>query len=223
MCNFDELLENPENFQVLQDVDHLNIFVPTGTYSGERLKPIVAICGPMVDPVALINHLNEITNHLVVIEPDFELHSLEGEGQLTHHLEKLLDVYGLPGPDAEPDSELVRVKSDASVQLTFHLAEFIAAQSPVSANEPVVHEFVLKKNEIKTIFDPAAFVNVGKKPKFFINRNYNLPQVSSFRPRRLLSRKILKRWKSVLYEADFLLFSALKFDRNFFLIILVMC
>lgn len=193
MSKIVDLIENPENFGVFQDDGRLNIFVPTGTYSGERLKPIVAICGPMVDPIVLLRHVDEITKHVLDFQPEHELCECNSLARLPQCIVELVDVRNLPNPELlEPEFDVV-TQNDARNQFALRLAEFIAAQSPLSANEPVVHEFIPKNDEINAIFDSTTFVNVAKKLRYFINRNQRLPVNGKFSSKRLFSRKILRR------------------------------
>ena len=86
---------------------------------------------------------------------------------------------------------------DVRSQLSLHLAEFIAAQSPVSPDEPVVKEFVVKEHEFEDIRRSIVLSDNNARyscmPQYFVSRNMKLPVKGNLSSKHLFSRKILRR------------------------------
>lgn len=193
MCNV-LLFESPEDFELLPIDSHKNFFDYIGVTGCEHIQErpiIVAVCSTEVDPIIFKDHLCEIDQRIIVVEPPFEASKHDNKELLSQRLAEFINTQNLPEPEVfVPEFDDRRF--DSVNEFVLRMSEFIAAQSPVSA-EPEVKEFVLMKEKIGAIFNPAAFVNVAKKPQYFITRNQRLPFNGNFSSKRLFSRKILRR------------------------------
>lgn len=146
-------------------------------FAGTASKVPVAACGTMVDPIALIVRLDEIANHLLVVEPRFEKYGYDAKCRLVHHLDEFAAAH-LPKCDLKTyfNDEIVCF-IDRVLPKPFDPVEImqqILSRGSHSSDDSTV-EFVLKHESDLLMIDTTEIFSAVHRKQNIVPRNVSIP------------------------------------------------